>query len=69
MTAKLELYRVFREVAETGNISAAATKHECVAKHGTQLSPSSSLGDEANATSTLPERSRPSTLWLRPLMI
>ena len=24
MTAKLELYRVFREVAETGNISAAA---------------------------------------------
>ena len=69
MTAKLELYRVFREVAESGNISAAATNHECVAKPRTQLRPSSSLGDAANATSTLPELSRPSPLWLRPLML
>ncbi len=27
MAVKLELYRVFKEVAETGNISAAAKKY------------------------------------------
>ena len=33
MAVKLELYRVFKEVAETGNISAAVFAIRCLSAH------------------------------------
>ena len=48
---------------------APATKMEWVGKQGYVSREVMSVGVLAKAMSTLPERSSPSTLWLRPLMI